>query len=335
MDQRAEYLVQVLEKIGSPLMASITAAARNETDQESAQNMAALLAKSVQAGVDMANAAELSSAGIQDDSLRVALTALASPLVAGIFERTGKLPADVDLKKITAALQAVLSFSDNFTPDSKNIQRLNTLDASGQDVDLLQINVQYIQAVIPAINAVAAFSFGQSEQKLLIEIVSKLLVKASAVRISVLGDLSSEDEKRVDLALLRSLTEIYTACHESETHRLMTMDDEERSNQPQATSGGLALDNVWKIFDLRVAMLESLAENTLPITKTSSSKTPVVSDKQPESPAIVQDSVKEEPVTIVEEPAKQEESLLKTTVNPMAMFAKPKKDNDNVDGDES
>ena len=165
--------------------------------------------------------------------------------------------------------------------------------------------------------------------------MSKLLVKASAVRISVLGDLSSEDEKRVDLALLRSLTEIYTACHESETHRLMTMDDEERSNQPQATSGGLALDNVWKIFDLRVAMLEALAENTLPITKTSSSKTPVVSDKQPESPAIVQDSVKEEPVTIVEEPAKQEESLLKTTVNPMAMFAKPKKDNDNVDGDES
>ena len=68
MDQRAEYLVQVLEKIGSPLMASITAAARNETDHESAQNMAALLAKSVQAGVDMANAAELSSAGIQDDS---------------------------------------------------------------------------------------------------------------------------------------------------------------------------------------------------------------------------------------------------------------------------
>ena len=313
-------------------MASITARTADGDMQESATNMAALLTKSVQTSIDMANATELAAAGIQDDSLRVALTALASPLIAGLFERSGKIPEDADLKKITTSLQAVLSFSENFAPNPENTERLKTLGAEGQAVDAHQTNIQYIHAITPIINATGAFSFGQSEQKLVMEITSRLVAKAAALRTTIIGDLQEDEQKFTELALLRILTEIYTACHEAETNHLMTMNDEERANQPQAPGGGLALDNVWKAFDLRVAMLESLAKSTLPAAKKETTdKAPTVAPTQTQEKPTAESSLTEEtppdsPAETIT-PLQEAETAQPTTDNPMTMFSKPNAEN--------
>lgn len=342
MDQRAEYLIQILEKIGSPLMTAITAKVADENGEESARTMAALLTRAVQASIDMANATELAAVGAQDDSLRVALAALASPLVASMFERNEEIPEDTDLKKITTSLQAVLSFAENFAPNPENTQRLNDLAATGQAVDAHQVNIQYIQALTPVINACGAFSFGQSEQKVVMEITSKLVARSSNVRAAMFGDLPEGDQKMVELALLRTLADVYAACHDAETQRLMTMSDEDRASQPQAPGGGLALDHVWKAFDLRVAMLETLAENVLPSSLGGQAPAPVaaapVAPTEPPIAPVEQPAVATSPPTppaATEEPQappppaqEQPATAPPAGANPMAMFAAPKTDSD-------
>jgi hypothetical protein len=261
MDQRAEYLIQILERIGAPLMTSITEVASRTgetTAQNDAKKMAELLAKTVQVSIDMANMTDLTPGSAPDDALRVALAAVAGPLVAAQFRQYEKVPADADLKRMITALQAVLSFAENFSPAPENIQRLKDLEAQGQIVDTGQANIQYLQAFIPVVGAISTFSFGQPEQKLIMDVASRLSRQASALGETVLG--KADDDmvrKMTGLALLKSLAQLYAACHAAETHRLAKMAEPDMS-------GGNGLDAVWQAFDLRVAMLEALATQLVP-----------------------------------------------------------------------
>ena len=111
MTRQSDYLLQILENIGTPLMLAILQAraaagfrpAGEEADlQQDAQRMAELLAKTVQTGMDIGDALELAAAG-QSDSLRVALTALGSRFIGAHYGAAAKMPSDSDLKKIAAA----------------------------------------------------------------------------------------------------------------------------------------------------------------------------------------------------------------------------------------
>jgi hypothetical protein len=255
MHHRAEYLLQVLEKIGSPLLVSIVAVnARAPSTQlaNEAQKIAELLAKTVKTGIDMSYALDLGPTGQMTDSVRVALTGLAGPLVAESFKNNGKTPTDAEIKRLVAALQAVLSFAENFEANSENSGRLKNISADGSSVDKAQGYVQYIQAFIPVIGAVNTFSFGQAEQKLILDISSRLTARAEQIRANVFGDLGA-DNKRVELGVLKALTEIYAACHEAETQAIQNLTDEQRG------PAGLSTDKLWKNFDMRTAMLEALA----------------------------------------------------------------------------
>lgn len=330
MDQRAAYLIQILEQIGSPLLVSVTET--DDTDEkEAAQKTAELLAKSVQVSIDMANMSDLAAAGVQDDSLRVALAALASSFVAEHYKQSKKVPDDNEIKKIISALQAVMTFSENFTPSPENTERLKELEAKGKPVDTHQTGIQYIQAFTPVVNAVGAFPFGQAEQKLITEIASRLTARASNLRQSILGTLSNEDDNKfLELAILAALAKIYTACHTAETSRLMGMSQEEQ------TSSEISIEPVWQAFDMRISMLETLAKNLLP--GAASEKQALSSDKiaaPPTTPPAAEPTKEpkpeekpapSEPVTEAPPVSKPEIPAEKPAPsdNPMAMFAKPK-----------
>lgn len=326
MSSRAEYLIQILEKLGSPLMAAIIGqpAQTKSADDAAlvdAQKIASLLAKSVQAGIDMGNAADMGRAGLQDDSLRVALTALAAPLVAEQFRRSGRVPGDADIKRIVTALQAVMSFSENFTPSPENIERLKTLAAEGRAPDGHQVDIQYIHAFVPVINALGAFSFGQAEQKLIVDVASRLTARASEMGNSLLGAVPEPERKLCELVLLRALAPLYAASHQAETARLTALSDEQR--MAQASGGSSSLDAVWRGFETRAQMLEMLAKSLLPGSVAAAGK--AGDSKAPAAPAVLQSPAPAQPAPVQSTPVQPPPAQSPAhTGNPMAMFAKPK-----------
>lgn len=318
MNQRAEYLIQILENIGSPLMASITAQP-GELDKE-AEKMAALLGKTVQASIEMANMSDMAVAGTEDDSLRLALAALAGPLVAGQYRKSGKIPAEADLKKLVTALQAVLSFSENFSPAPENIERLKNMRAGDKPLDANQINVQYMEAFIPVVGAISIFPFGQPEQKLITDVARRLVQKAAELGDNLIGSETDEDmRKLLELSLMRTLAQIYTACHEAETARLMKSGGAEEE-------GAGSMEPVWKDFDTRLAMLEALAANILPGAPQGGGRAAAGSGKAPAKPAASPAEPPPQPAPQEPPPAppeqKQDTPPAGAGQNPMSTFAK-------------
>ena len=155
MNHRADYLLQVLEKIGSPLLASVievNARMHNTQLTAEAQKIAELLARTVQTGIDLGYALDLGPSGQITDSLRLAMTGLAAPLIAGSFRNNGKTPTDTDIKKIITAMQAVLSFAENFSADSDHSDRLKNLNPGDGASDAAQNYLRNVYAFVPVVN---------------------------------------------------------------------------------------------------------------------------------------------------------------------------------------
>ena len=312
MDQRADYLIQILDKLGSPLMSAIVDAAQASDPSQDAQSMASLIGKSVELSISLANMADLSKT--QDDSVRLALAAIASSLVGSLHKKTRQVPGDNDLKRVASALQAVLTFSENFTPDEANTDRLKYLEHQGAAADALQMNIQYMSAFVPAVNAIGAFPFGMPEQKLIMDVSSRITAQASALRKNIIGEIEEDKAKLVDLAVLKTFVEIYAACHRSETERLSNSDDIESVDM------GAALKNVWSAFDLRVGMIEALAESLLPGGSSGVGKASGSSSPTPESPPAQAPQETQSAPPPEQKPPEQPAG----GANPMSMFAKPK-----------
>lgn len=261
MNQRAEYLLRVLEKIGTPLMAAILQApgrgAADETHKD-AQRMAELLAKTTQASIEMGQAIDLGALPDGGDSVRVALAALAGGLIGTHYRHTGKAPGDNDLRKMTAALQTVLTYSGNFMPGADAAARLNNLEPLGQPADPQQTSLQYIHALTPVVSAVTSFPFGQPEQKLAMDVATRLMQRSMEMREALLPSLQESEQKRAELSLLGVLAQIYAACHDAETARMMSLTEDQRM------MGGVGMESVWKAFDLRSGILEAMARNMVP-----------------------------------------------------------------------
>ena len=327
MDQRASYLLQILETIGAPLMEAIVdaAPAQSSDAQADAQAMAGLLGKTVEASIELGNIMDINPAEAQDDTLRVALAGLAGPLIAGQYARRGAVPESADIKKITGALQAVLTFSDNFTPTPETVERLKNLDAQGQSVDAYQTNIQYMQAFIPVTEAIAAFPFGQAETKLIMDVSDKIVKKSVELRETMMPNIGDEAaQKRVELGLVKGMASLYAACHRAETQKAM---QQPQGDAPQA----LSIDPVWDAFNTRLAMLEALAAKmapgdappaAMPSTPPATPATPVTTQTAeappPSIPATETPPAQPPPAT----PATPPPAAPPAGANPMAMFAK-------------
>lgn len=250
MDSKSQFLLELLAKLGSPLLQAVNAQSA-DGNQKDAQTIAALLSETVKISIALAQAMNLKTDDGDADAIRVALAALAGKLVADSYAQTGRLPGEQDSQRIVKSLESVLAFSDNFAPAAEHAPRLMTLGGDAPFFDAMQTNLYAINALVPAIAAVSEFSFGQPETRLIQEISANLSERTNALRAALLDTVSGPEEKLADMVILQALSQLYASAHRAETARLRTLPEDQRG-------GALSLQPVWTVLDKQVSMLEVL-----------------------------------------------------------------------------
>lgn len=259
MQQRTEFALLMLQQIGIPLLQSLSGEQGADPAKEAAQ-LAALLGRSAEYGAQIEKTLDILPQDKKSRSLRIALTALGAQAVAIHGKQEGRPPSDNEAKRIAAAFEPVIALSDEFTPDEEAITRLRGLSADFALLDGQQLQLQQIMAFLPVLQAISAFSFGQTEAKLVKEVAQRLVSWSSAFRERILGSgLDADEEKIIDLVFVRMLAPLYADCHRAQTKRLMKLEEGARA--------AVGTDTVWKDFESRASMLETLAGTFLPAPK--------------------------------------------------------------------
>lgn len=256
--------------MAAPLTAAACAVASrqpegDDTARQEAERVAELLARTVQAGVALSASMDLKAADGESDSIRLALAALTGPLVAGQYRLTGKVPGDADIKRMVRAMEGVLTFSDNFAPEPESTARLTGLEAESPASDENQAHIQYVNALVPVVDAVASFPFGRPEAKLIQDVAGRLGARATALRKDMAASVSGAQARQAELGILRALAALYAACHKAQVEKLMALDEAAREKlAAESPDGALPLDPVWKAFDLRAEMVALIGRTAAP-----------------------------------------------------------------------
>lgn len=243
------FLLQILDKIGVPLASAVEdVSARNKdvqaSDSEEAKMLAQLIGQTIQIILPLSGAIIQGTNEQEADAVRLTLAGIAAPLVGGIYRTQGRAPNENDIKRIVKAMEATLAFSDNFSPAIGQDNRLKMLGEDSFIFDAAQVDMCTLDVLVPVINAIGEFSFGQSETKLLQDVSNKLIEKAAFI--------AKGGDKLAELSALKTLARLYAQCHKSETGRLSRGGEDNRDT--------LSTDPVWKAFDSRLAMLGALLE---------------------------------------------------------------------------
>lgn len=262
IDQRTQFLIQVLEKIGGPLTAAVTMLpADGDNTPKDAKRVAELLNRSVQLGLSVAEGMNVRDES-QADGVHLALAAFSSPLIASQYMLSGRVPGDLEIRRLSGALQAVLTFADTFSPAADSTLRLENVEAGSSPADEALIHVQMLTAFGPVFQVVASYTFGRPENKLIHEIATRLLERAVTLREQIFGNnLPQKRARQVDLVLLKVLAGLYAAAHAAETQRLMALGDSARMTGGGA---GMSMDGVWAGFDKGAEMARLVAEQIVP-----------------------------------------------------------------------
>ncbi len=269
MEQRSAFLLQVLEKLAAPLVAAISeVSVRQQMSPDPAQpgsmkpeaeQVAGLLTKSTQMSISLSDFVDMKLPENEADSLRLALTSLASPLIANIYRLAGRAPTDAEIERVTSALNAVISYADGFAPAADATTRMTNLENDFAPTDASQVSILYISALLPAINSVMSYSFGVPEKRLVQDVGERLVREAKVLRTRMFPSMSDDMMMaKADLALLRIVASIYSQCHFAEMAKLMAT--EEQSRQGMAP----AMTSLWQAFILRVQMIEVLGSILIP-----------------------------------------------------------------------
>lgn len=263
MMPRAAYQLQILEKVAAPLLAATEARQPGDVRAEAAI-VAELLARSVQSGLMLAQVMDVREQGADGESIRLALSALAASVVAGLYRHNGQVPQEADMQRQVTALSAALTFADNFSPVAENTDRLAALgagDAPAALIDETQAMIQCLQALTPVVAAVAGYSFGRPEKKMMQDVTARLVQQAGNMAQRLLPGATPSESKRAELGFLRALAPLYCEAHRAETARVMALDDNTRL---QVAPGGiLPLDPLWQDFDRHAALLDVLGQMLL------------------------------------------------------------------------
>lgn len=313
MTQDPKFAVQLLDKIGAQLAAAIESVPLegDDTDVEAAKLMAQMLGQAVQMSIALSNALNLEEDEQQADATRVALASIATILIANFYKHNSRIAEESDIKRMTKSLEAVLSFAENFSPASDESSRIATLENDSPLFDKTQPTLVILQALSPVINAIAEFPFGVPETKLVQDVSTKLESHASSIAKE-----SGLTDKLSELLIFKSLAQIYTECHKSETEKLASANDDNRAE--------LSIDPVWQAYETKLAMVKTLVGISA-TSETSSGET---------SPEIVQDqspptSAEQKPVEIqppVEPTAPPPAQEAPAGAGPMGFFAKKPED---------
>ena len=313
-NSNAQYLTQLLDKIGAPLLSVIENVASEAVGEEAqiaqAQIMAQLLGQSVAMSTMLYNALDLKQNEQEADETRLALASLVSPFIAEFYLKRKKVPKEDNLKRMIKSLEAVLLFGENFKPASAHKSRLKTLDQTGILFDESQPVLVMLQAMVPVVNAVEEFSFGKSRRKTVQEISSRLEAKSAE-----LAQTQKENDKLTQLLIFKSLAAIYADCHRVETRLVLSNKDSARDN--------LSVEPIWERFNIKMQMLEALmgvdASGQEQQTAASENVAPSeVMQKEPVEPSPV-----EQPSTApVMPPQEQAQAQTAVGAGPMGFFKK-------------
>lgn len=320
MTQNPSFAVQLLEKIGTPLAGAIEAVPLQGENQEveAAKLMAQMLGQAVQVSISLNTTLDLKEDEQQADSTRVALAALVAPLIADFYKKNARVPEEQDLKRITKSLEAVLVFSENFTPASDEASRLSTINHAVPLFDSTQVMLVTLQALTPVISAIAEFPFGLSETKF-IQDVSDRLEKDAA-------NIAGSDGKFGELLVFKALAKLYAECHLAETERLLGIDDGERAE--------LSTDPIWERYETKLAMVKALTgsgSDSAAVSSQGAAPLPVadVSEDVPvppsEPPAVEPPPVEAAPIPEAPAeapPSAAEPAAAPSSGGPMGFFAK-------------
>lgn len=268
-DARTQFLIQILDKIGGPLAAAVAAGPTLDSEAAGAQRLAELLNRSVQLGLSVAGEMNVRDEG-QADGVHLSLAAFASPLMAGQYLVSGRVPNDAEIKRLTSSMQAVLAFADNFTPAADSALRVQNTEPGDAPADETLIYVQILNAFAPIIQVVNDYAFGKPESKVIQEIASRLKTKAAEMREDLFGNaLSPKDKSRCELVLMKLLCALYASCHTAEVRRLMSLSEQAR------TIAVITIDPVWAAFDKQASMAMVVAGQLLPDAKGNVTQTSV------------------------------------------------------------
>lgn len=272
MTPRTEFLIQLLQKLGAPLMEAVNTHATD--DGKDAGIMASMMSESVKIGISLSQAMNLRAEDGDADAIRVALASLAGELVADSYKQTGRVPSDQDGRRIAKTLESVIVFADNFAPAAEHAKRLSSLEGVPPFFDPAQTSIYAIHALLPVIGAVSEFSFGQSETRLVQEIADRLKTQAKEMQAGLGTNANGMDE----LVILQALARLYASAHRGETGKLRGAGD---------ADGSASIEAVWRAYDRQRAMLEvilsSMAGVSLP-SSSSGGSSAVKPDQAPAAP---------------------------------------------------
>lgn len=269
METKTAFLLQVLEKLAAPMIAAISEVSVRQSlipdpsqpgaMRPEAEQVAGLLTKSTQLSIGLANLMDMRPNESEADSVRLALTSLASPLMSNIYRLAGRAPNDSEIQRIADAMGAVVSYSDGYRTAADANVRMSQIDADFFPSDDSQVSLLYMSALLPVVNSIMAYSFGQPEKKLVQEVTERLVRESKFLRAKMFPEIAEGSmAAKADLALLRMAGLIYSQCHFAEMAKLMATEDQVRQGMAPTMTA------LWQSFILRMQMLEILGDALIP-----------------------------------------------------------------------
>lgn len=261
MDQRSAYFIQVLEKLGSPLILdSGLLSTPSDPDSENmlaqAEAVAGLLNGCIKTSLQLARVLNIHDDEGKADSIRLSLAAITSPMLAQLYKSSnGQALNDKNIEKLTASLETIMSFSESFGVSEDKTQALSEVRAKA-----LHPNLATLDATIPVVNAVASYSFGRSDKKLFQDVVNRLSPYIEGLQENLGFDPQGDQSRKT--ACLRIIAKLYEAAHMDETNRILSLPQEELETLA-GDDGKISMDPVWRQFETRLALMEVLIDSLL------------------------------------------------------------------------
>jgi exosome complex RNA-binding protein Rrp42 (RNase PH superfamily) len=330
METKTAFLLQVLEKLAAPMVAAISEVSVRQAlipdpskpgaMRPEAEQVASLLTKSTQLSIGLANLVDMKSDESEADSIRLALTSLASPLMSNIYRLAGRTPNDSEIQRIADAMSAVVSYSDGYRTAADANVRMSQIDADFFPSDDAQVSLLYMSALLPVVNSIMAYSFGQPEKKLVQDVTERLVRESKFLRAKMFPEIPEGSiAAKADLALLRMAGSIYSQCHFAEMAKLMATEDQVRQGMAPTMTA------LWQSFILRMQMLEILGDALIPGLRRTVSD--MVGSRGGGSSSgggsgSVKPAVSPPPLSVVPPSASPDESKSDKPSGPMSFFVK-------------
>lgn len=327
-DLQTEYFLKIFEKIGTPLLSVL-----DGTDSEKAEELSTLLAKTAEMSEALSPAMDIKDDQENADSFRLGLTALSAPLIASYFKREGKAPDENGIAEIVEKTKSVMRFSEKYKTSVPHIQGLEVLGSAFQSIDPKQIELMYLQAMLPVMSAVHDFSFDRDPIIFVQDIGDKLKARAKKAAAKIIGDQQKEESEQsyIEFTVLKALATLYVDCHRKEGGK--------PDGEPSDTA-------IWTMLDTKIEMIYALLGlSEKPVAEVPSQEAPsqkesasVEEPQEPEEPEAEKEPVKEEDSEEDSEEdteEEQEESEAQTGESPMSFFASSDDDGEKKSAAES